>query len=84
MFNSHSKDETFNISVACTAALLKFESLSSPENYIVSVYYANYLMTLYFQIQFIRVSCTLHARLGTQKTRRTNSTMKGNGDAMII
>ena len=35
----------------------KYVSLPSIENNIVSVYYANYPMTLYFQIQFIRVSC---------------------------
>ena len=62
MFDLRSKDENDNILAAGTAVLLKFESLSSLEKFIVSVYYTNYPMTHYFQIYFIRVSCTLNAR----------------------
>ena len=63
MFDSHSKDGNDIISAAGTAVLLKLKSLSSQENYIVSVYYyANYLLNLYFQIQFIKVSRTLDGR----------------------
>ena len=76
MFNSHNKGENDNITAAGTAALLKFESLSSLENYILSVYYTNYPMTLYFQIQFNRVTCTSHARNRVRnsiKIRRKNN-----------
>ena len=62
MFDSHSKDKNSNISAAGTAFLLKFESLPSLENCTVSVYHANYPKALYFQIQFIRLGCTLDAR----------------------
>ena len=63
MFDSHSKDENDITSAAGTAVLIKFKSLSSQENYIVSVYYANYLLNLYFQIQFIKVSRTLGRKI---------------------
>ena len=76
VFNSHNKDGNDNISAAGTATLLKFESLSSLENYTLSVYYTNYPMTLYFQIQFNRVTCTLHVRNRVKnsiKIRRKNN-----------
>ena len=79
VFDSHSKDENGNISAVGTTILLKLESLSSLKNYILSVYYANYLMTLSFKIQFIRVSYTLHARnkiRNSIKNRRKNSVTK--------
>ena len=41
--------------------------------------YPNYPMTLYFQTQFNRVSCTLHARKRIRnpiKNRKRNSAMK--------
>ena len=46
VFDSRSKENNDNIPAAGTAALLKFESLSLLENYITSVYYANYPMTV--------------------------------------
>ena len=52
LFDSHSKDEIGRVSATGTAVLVKFDSLQSLENYIKSVYYSNYAMTLYFQIQF--------------------------------
>ena len=72
-------DDNGNTSAAGTAVLLKFESLSSLESYIELVYYANYSMTLYFEIEFIRVSCTLYARKKNKipiKSCRNNSTVK--------
>ena len=62
MFNSHNKNENGNISAAGAAVLLKFDFLSSLEKYLVPVYYINYPMTLYFQIQLIRSGCTLNSR----------------------
>ena len=47
-FDSHSKDESGNISAAGTAVLLKFKSSLSLENYPVSMCYANYPMPLCF------------------------------------
>ena len=52
LFDSHSKDEIGRVSATGTAVLVKFDSLQSLENCIKSVYYSNYAMTLYFQIQF--------------------------------
>ena len=47
LFDSHSKDEIGRIPATGTAAvLLKFDSLQSLENYIISVYYSNYPLTL--------------------------------------
>ena len=46
VFDSYRKDKNGNISAADTAVLLKLESLSSLQNYIVSVFYPNYAMTL--------------------------------------
>ena len=68
VFDSHRKDKNGNVSAADTADLLKLESLSSLQNYIVSVFYPNYAMTLWCQIQSIRLSYTLEAR-----NRITNS-----------
>lgn len=79
MFDSHSKHENSNISSAGTTVLLKSESSSSLENYIVSAYYADYPITLYFQIQSISVTFSLYARnkiRNSIRNRRKNSTMK--------
>ena len=57
VFDSSSKENNDNIPAAGTAALLKFESLSLLENYITSVYYANYPMTLQFQIHSGKLYC---------------------------
>lgn len=43
------------------------------------MYYANYPMTLYFQIEFVRLCCTLYARnviKNSIKNRRENSAVK--------
>ena len=45
VFDSHSKDENGNVSAAGTAVLLKFESLSLLESYMVSVYYSDSLLS---------------------------------------
>ena len=68
MFDSHSRDQNSNISAACTVILLKSGFLPSLENYKVAVYHLHFPINLYFQIQFIRVSCTLH-----EKNRIRNS-----------
>ena len=61
LFGSHSKDEIGRMSATGTTVLLKFDSLRSLENYIKSVYYSNYPMTLYFQVQFLKIKCTDNA-----------------------
>ena len=61
MFDLHSKDENGNISAAKTAALLKFEFLSSFKNYISTGAFHNFPMALYFKIKFNRVIYTLQA-----------------------
>ena len=62
LFNSHSKDEHDNLLSSGTAVLLNFESLYSPEKYIRLVYYNAYPQTLYFQVQFIKVHCTVNGK----------------------
>ena len=62
LFDSHSKDQYGNISSSGTAVLLKFDTLFSLENYIKSVYYNTYPLTLYFQVQFMKVHCTENAK----------------------
>ena len=59
LFDSYIKVKNGNKSAAGTTVLLTFESCSSLENYIRSVWYANYPMTLYFQIQCNGVNCTV-------------------------
>ena len=43
------------MSATGTAVWPKFDSLQSLENYIKSVYYSHYPMTLYFQVQFLKL-----------------------------
>ena len=62
LFDLHSKDENGNLSSSGTTVLLKFDALYSLENYIRSVYYNAYPMTLYFQLQIIKVHCTATAK----------------------
>ena len=62
LFDSHSKDEIERKSTAGTAVLLKFVLLQSLENYTKSVFYSNYPMTLYFQVQFFKLKCTDNAK----------------------
>ena len=49
LFDSHSKD-------------VNGDTLHSLENYMRSVYYNAYPMTIYFQQQFIKVQCTVTAK----------------------
>ena len=44
--------------MATTAVLLKFDTLHLLQSYIKSVYDNNNSLTLYFQVQFIKVGCT--------------------------
>ena len=65
------------MSATGTAVLLKFDSLQSLENYIKSVYYSNYPMTLYFQIQFLK----LKYRENTKSTIK--SALKSEGKKKV-
>ena len=60
--DSHSKDEYCNLSSSGTTILLKFNSLHSVENYIKYVYHNTYLLTLYFQVEYIKVHCSPSAK----------------------
>ena len=62
LFNSHGKDENSNVSSSGTAALIKVDTLHSLKNYIKSIYYNVYPLILYFQMQFIKVDCTVNAK----------------------
>ena len=46
------------MSAAGSEVLPKFDSLQSLENYIKSVYYSNYSMALYVQVQLLKPKCT--------------------------
>ena len=58
LFDSHGKDENSNLLNSGTAVLPKFDALYLLENYVRSVYYNTFLLTLYFEVQFIKVHCT--------------------------
>ena len=62
LFDSHSKDEIGRMSATGPVVLLKFDSLQSLGNYIKAVYYSNYPMTFYFQVQFLKSKCTDNAK----------------------
>ena len=62
LFDSPSKDENGNLSSSGTAILLKFDTFYSLKNYVRSVYYNTFPLTLYFQVQFIKIHCTATAK----------------------
>ena len=63
LFDSPSKDQYGNISSSGTAVFLKFDTLFySLENYTKPVHHNAYPLTLYFQVQFIKVHCTENAK----------------------
>ena len=69
LFDSHSKDENGNLSSFVTAVLLNFDALYSLEKYVRSVCYNTFFLTLYFQVQFIKVHCTAIASYELKKQR---------------
>ena len=66
LFDSHSKDQYGNIPSSGTTVLLKFDTLFSLENYIKSVYYNTYPLTLYFRVQLMKVHCSDNAKNATK------------------
>ena len=62
LFDCHSKDEDGNLSGSGTEVLLKFGSLNSLENYIRLVNYNTFLHALYFQVQYIKVHCSVNTK----------------------
>ena len=50
LVDSRSKNENGNLSSSGTVVLLKFDKLYSLENYVRSVYYRTFPLTLYFQV----------------------------------
>ena len=46
------------MSATGATVLIKLDSLQSLENYIKLVCYSNYPVTLYFQVQFLKLKCT--------------------------
>ena len=61
LFDSHTKYQYGNISSSGAAVFLKFHNLFSLENYIKSVYYNTYPLTLHFQVRFMKVHRTENA-----------------------
>ena len=62
LFDSHSKEKNSNLSSSDLIVFLKVDTLHSLEKYIRSVYYSAYPMTLYFQLHFIKVHCTVNTK----------------------
>ena len=56
----HGKNDNGKLSSSYTAVLLKFDTLHSLESYKGSVYYSAYPIILYFQLEFIKVHCTVN------------------------
>ena len=48
LFDSHIKDENGNLSSSGTVVFLNFDTLHSLENYVKSLYYNTFQLTLYF------------------------------------
>ena len=63
LFDSDSKDEHDNLWRFGTAVLLKFDTLYLLENYIQSIYYNAYPLTLYFSVQFINFNALQMRRM---------------------
>ena len=70
LFDSRSKDEIGRMSATGTAVLLKSDSLQSLENYIKSTYYSDFLLTLCFQIQFLKLKCTKSTKSTIKSERK--------------
>ena len=62
LVDSHIKDEKENLSNFGTTVLLIFDQLYWLENYVRSVCYDVYPVTFYFQVQFIKVQCTVNVK----------------------
>ena len=50
------------MSATDTAVLLESDLLQPLENYIKSVYYSNYPIILYFQVEVLKLKCTENAK----------------------
>ena len=61
VFDLHSKDESDNLSSSGTAVLLKFDTSHSLKTYIYQLI-RMFRQWLYFQLQFIKVYCTVDAK----------------------
>ena len=55
------KDENGILSSSGTAVVLTFDTLYLLESYVRKFYYNIFPLTLYFQVQFIKVHCTVNA-----------------------
>ena len=61
MSDSHSisRGKNINVSPSGTAVLLKFDTWLSLEKYIKAIYYSNYSLTMYYQLQFVKFYCSI-------------------------
>ena len=59
LFDSHSRDSSGNPTIYGTSVLLKFNSISYIDEYIRKMYLEKQPISVYFQIQFIRVVCSM-------------------------
>ena len=70
-----SKHKMGRVSATGATVLIKRDSLQSLENYIKLVCYSNYPVTLYFQVQFLKLKCTEN-RKSTIKSALKSEWMK--------
>ena len=59
LFDSQSRDSSGNPVIDGTAILLKFNSLLYIGEYIREMYFENQPSSIYFQIQFIQIVCSM-------------------------
>ena len=59
MFDSNSRDSSGNLAIDGTAILSKFVSLLYIDEYIRKTYLEKQPISVYFEIQFIRVVCSM-------------------------
>ena len=77
LFDSHFIDENGNLSSSGIAALLKFDTLHSLENYVKSLYYNNNQLSLYFKVQFIKIHCLSIPRMTLNVHYKRNDYQQG-------
>ena len=79
----HSKEDNGNLSFSCRAILLKFDTLCLLENYVKSVYYNSFPLTLYFQQQFIKVFYPANAKNAIKYGLKTGAIVSKTGERIV-
>ena len=72
------------MSATGTAVLLKFDSLQSLKNYIKSVYFSNYPMTLWIQVQFLKLNYTDNTKITIKNALKSKIKKKVSSRKKIL